>query len=191
MNHDLEPSQWLARYGDYLFSLAFLKLNNREAAEDMVQDTFVSALKARDSFRKESSEKTWLVSILNNKIIDHYRKKDVLKNADSYLSETESSFGDHFFDANTGHWLDNAGPAEWKETADKKVNRNEFYKIIRYCVEKMPPKLVPVFLAKFLEDEDSEKICKDLKITPSNYWVIIHRAKVLMRSCLEKNWFLR
>lgn len=191
MNHELEPSQWLARYGDYLFSLAFLKLNSREAAEDIVQETFVSALKARNSFRKESSEKTWLVSILNNKIIDHYRKKDVLKNADSYLSETENSFSDHFFDAATGHWLDNAGPASWKETADKKVNGNEFYKIIRYCVEKMPPKLVPVFLAKFLEEEDSEKICKDLSITPSNYWVIIHRAKVLMRSCLEKNWFLR
>lgn len=191
MNHHLEPSQWLDRYGDYLFSLAFLKLNNRETAEDMVQETFVSALKAKDSFRNESAEKTWLVAILNNKIIDHYRKKDVLKDAGDYLPETENSFSSHFFDPATGHWLDNTGPASWKEAADKKVNRSEFYKIIRYCVEKMPPKLVPVFLAKFLEEEDSEKICKDLKITPSNYWVIIHRAKVLMRSCLEKNWFLR
>jgi len=151
----------------------------------------VSALKAKDSFRKESSEKTWLVSILNNKIIDHYRKKDVLKNADSYLSETESSFSAHFFDQATGHWLVDTGPVSWTEQADKKVDRNEFYRILQYCVEKMPSKLVPVFLAKFLEEDDSEKICKDLKITPSNYWVIIHRAKVLMRSCLEKNWFLR
>lgn len=191
MNHDLEPSQWLKRYGDYLYSLAFLKLNNKEVAEDIVQETFVSALKAKDSFRKESSEKTWLVSILNNKIIDHYRKKDVLKNADSYLSETESSFSAHFFDQATGHWLVDTGPVSWTEQADKKVDRNEFYRILRYCVEKMPSKLVPVFLAKFLEEDDSEKICKDFKITPSNYWVIIHRAKVLMRSCLEKNWFLQ
>lgn len=191
MNNDLQPSKWLTLYGDYLFSLAFIKLNNKEAAEDLVQETFVSALKAKDSFRGESTEKTWLVSILNNKIIDHYRKKDVLKNAETYLPDTESSFSDHFFDAGNGHWLQEAGPRSWKDSADHQVNRSEFYKIIRYCIEKMPPKLVPAFLAKFLAEEDSEKICKDLGITSSNYWVMIHRAKVLMRSCLEKNWFLR
>jgi RNA polymerase sigma-70 factor (TIGR02943 family) len=186
----LQPQNWLNNYGDYLYSVAFIKVNNKEVAEDLVQDTFLSAFKAREQFRSGSTEKTWLTAILKNKIIDHYRKNDVLKDVTGYLSETESGFNRHFFEDNNGHWLDNALPAAWKELPDAKINKNEFNKIIQYCISKMPPKLVPVFIARFLDDGDSETICKDYNITSSNYWVIIHRAKVLIRSCLEKNWFL-
>ena len=186
----LRPAEWLKNYGDYLYSLAFLKVSSKETAEDLVQDTFISAYKAKDSFREDSSEKTWLAAILKNKIIDHYRKKDVLKDAVSYITNTESEFDSHFFNENNGHWLDSAAPASWNETADKKVNQLEFNKILQYCIQKMPPKLVPVFMAKFLDGEDSEVICKVFNISSSNYWVILHRAKVLMRTCLEKKWFL-
>ena len=186
----LRPAEWLKNYGDYLYSLAFLKVSSKETAEDLVQDTFISAYKAKDSFREDSSEKTWLAAILKNKIIDHYRKKDVLKDAVSYITNTESEFDSHFFNENNGHWLDSAAPASWNETADKKFNQLEFNKILQYCIQKMPPKLVPVFMAKFLDEEDSEVICKVFNISSSNYWVILHRAKVLMRTCLEKKWFL-
>ncbi|SIS62767.1 RNA polymerase sigma-70 factor, ECF subfamily [Filimonas lacunae] len=184
------PAQWVSQYGDYLFSVAMLKVGNKETAEDLVQETFISAIKAKDSFRSDSSEKTWLTAILNNKIIDHYRKKDVLKNVTEYIDDTGQSFSNSFFKEN-GHWQSNATPQLWKEDADTAVNRSEFYRILQYCIHKMPAKLVPVFTARFLENEDSDTICKDFNITPSNYWVIIHRAKVLMRSCLEKNWFVK
>ncbi|MGF2413343.1 sigma-70 family RNA polymerase sigma factor [Ferruginibacter sp.] len=191
MNEEiLQPQNWLNNYGDYLYSVAFIKVNNKEAAEDLVQDTFFSAFKAREQFRHGSSERTWLTAILKNKIIDHYRKNDVLKDVTGYLSQTESGFTRHFFEEDNGHWLDNALPTAWKEMADAKINKNDFNKIMQYCISKMPPKLVPVFIARFLDDEDSATICKDFNITSSNYWVIIHRAKVLIRSCLEKNWFL-
>lgn len=186
----LRPGDWVKTYADYLYSLALIKVNSKETAEDLVQETFLSAFKAKDSFKQGSSEKTWLTAILRNKIIDHYRKKDVLKEVTGYISETARSFDDHFFNESDGHWLMEAGPRAWNELADAKVNRHEFNKIIQYCIQKMPAKLVPVFVAKFLEEAEAEIICKEFNITSSNYWVILHRAKVLIRSCLEKNWFL-
>jgi len=177
------PSNWLTLYGDYLFSYCMMRVNHRETAEDLVQETLISAFKSKESFRGDSSEATWLVAILKNKIIDHYRKKDVLKDADDYLEATESDFSKNFFEPKNGHWL-----AE-KKPADAEIQRGEFENVLNDCIRKMPPKLVPVFVAKFIDDEDSDEICKAHKISSSNYWVIIHRAKLLVRACLEKNWF--
>ncbi len=187
----LQPAQWLSQYGDYLYSYAVLKVGNTTTAEDLVQDTFVSAIRGRDSFKGDSSEKTWLVAILKNKIIDYYRKKDVLKNADEYLSETDAEFTQHFFDSSEGnHWLRDAAPQSWTPSADAQLDSKEFNEILQACIHKMPSRLVPIFLSKFIDEEDSDETCKAHNISPSNYWVIIHRAKVLIRSCLEKNWFL-
>ena len=192
MSNQLQPNNWVSLYADYLFSLAVIKIGNKELAEDIVQETFLSAFKARDSFKGNSSEKTWITSILKNKIIDHYRKKDVLKNVDEYLSDTEKNFHNSFFsnnEENYGHWTAATAPHDWGELpADQAILQQEFNKVVRYCIEKLPPRMVPVFMARFIDEEQAEKICKDFNITPSNYWVIIHRAKLLMRSCLEKNW---
>ena len=189
-NSVLNPSLWLSKYGDYLYSYCLYRINHPETAEDLVQETFVSAFKAKDTFGGQSSERTWLVAILKNKIIDHYRKKDPLKNTEEYLSSTESEFSDHFFNPHNGHWNEEAAPGHWAPAADATLENSEFNAVLQACITKMPSKLMPVFIAKFIDDEDSEKICKEHKLSPSNYWVIIHRAKVLMRSCLEKNWFV-
>lgn len=187
----LNPDSWLKSYGDYLFSYCMLRVNHRETAEDLVQETLISAFRARDTFRGDSTEATWLITILKNKIIDHYRKKDVLRDADDYLSSTDSDFSENFFDAANGHWLRQAAPGAWSDAADSGVEQREFQEVMQACIHKMPPKLVPVFIAKFFDDEDSETICKVHNISASNYWVIIHRAKVLIRACLEKRWFLK
>jgi RNA polymerase sigma-70 factor (TIGR02943 family) len=186
-----DPNTWIDKYGDYLFSLAFLKVRNRETAEDLVQDTFVSAIKALHKFKGESSEKTWLVAILNNKIIDHVRKKDVLKNVDSYLSETDAAFHEAFFETHPGrygHWLSRKAPAAL-ERADQLLEDEMFSSVLPECLSRLPVKLSLVFTARFLDEKESEIICKDFNITPSNYWVIVHRAKVLVRACLEEKWF--
>lgn len=185
----LQPSKWLDLYGDYLYSYAVLKVGSTSVAEDLVQDTFLSAIRAKETFQGNSSEKTWLVAILKNKIIDHYRKKDVLKDARQYLADTEQEFSNHFFDATDGHWLREALPVAWSESADAKLNNAEFNSVLQFCVQKMPSKVALVFIAKFIDEEETEEICKVHKITSSNYWVIVHRAKVLLRSCLDKNWF--
>lgn len=188
-NTALQPSKWVDLYGDYLFSYARLKVSHKENAEDLVQETFISAIKAKDTFKGDSSEKTWLMAILKNKIIDHYRKKDVLRNTTEYLTETEETFEKHFFEKTYGHWLADAAPKLWKQSADAPMNQAEFDTVLHQCIQKMPAKLVPVFIARFLDDEDSEIICKVHNLTASNYWVMVHRAKLLIRSCLEKNWF--
>jgi RNA polymerase sigma-70 factor (TIGR02943 family) len=187
----LNPQKWLLLYGDYLFSLAMYRVGHKETSEDLVQETFVSAMRMKETFRGDSSEKTWLVSILKNKIIDYYRKKDVLKDTTSYLKETEDSFSEHFFEKGNGHWLGTAAPQEWTTYADSALTENEFYQVLHGCIQKMPPSLISIFTMKFIDDEDSETICKVSNISSSNYWVIIHRAKVLVRSCLEKKWFLK
>ncbi|HEU5291686.1 MAG TPA: sigma-70 family RNA polymerase sigma factor [Cyclobacteriaceae bacterium] len=188
----LQPEKWIARYGDYLFSLAMIKTGNREVAQDLVQETFFSAVKGKDTFNGLSSEKTWLTSILNNKVIDYYRKKDVLKDAGNYLEATDESFHEAFFNPAPdvyGHWRKDTAPQAWADDADSAMKRSEFYKILQLCISRMPPKLIPVFVAKYIDEENSEKICKDFGLSSSNYWIMIHRAKVLMRSCLERNWF--
>ena len=186
----LNPDSWLKSYGDYLFSYCMMHVNHRETAEDLVQETLISAFRAKDTFRGDSTESTWLITILKNKIIDHYRKKDILKDATDYLDSTGKDFTKHFFDPEDGHWLQEAAPQEWSSAADRDIENTEFNDVLTACVHKMPPKLVPVFIAKFFDDEDSETICKVHNISSSNYWVIIHRAKVLIRACLERNWFL-
>jgi RNA polymerase sigma-70 factor (TIGR02943 family) len=188
-NNNIDPSKWLTQYGDYLFSYALLKIGNRVLAEDLVQDTFLAAIRAKETFKGESSEKTWLISILKNKIIDAYRKKDILKNTSQYLGETEEQFSSQFFDPSDGHWLPSSVPASWSDSPDSALNDKEFDGVLQLCVQKMPPRLVAVFVAKYVDEEDSEIICKVHSLSPSNFWVILHRAKVLVRSCLEKNWF--
>jgi len=193
MNKALDPAGWVRLYGDYLFSLAMLKTGNKELAEDLVQETFLSAIKAKESFKGISNERTWLTVILKNKITDHHRKKDVLKDTDHYLAKTEQGFQSSFFSnakKDLGHWTMEAAPQNWKnDGADASLNNKEFIKILESCLEKMPARFAPVFLARYLDEDGAEIICKDFNITPSNYWVIVHRAKMLMRSCLEKNWF--
>lgn len=190
----LQPEKWVILYGDYLYSLAMMKTGNRETSQDLVQETFLSAVRAKDTFNGLSSEKTWLTAILRNKVIDFYRKKDVLKDAHDYLADTDASFHMAFFESaveSYGHWRQDTAPQAWAESADSAMKRKEFYRILQYCINKMPSKLIPAFVAKYIDEEDTEKICKELDLSSSNYWVMVHRAKVLMRSCLEKNWFLQ
>jgi RNA polymerase sigma-70 factor (ECF subfamily) len=188
----LDPSQWIDRYGDYLFSIAVLKTRSKETAQDLVQETFLSAYKASDTFKGNSSEKTWLTAILNNKIIDYYRKKDLLRDAGIYLNDTDESFSSQFFEGDShqkGHWKREAFPIEWEKDASEGIHRKEFFAVLQACIAKLPVKLVPVFIAKVMDEENTETICKEMNITSSNYWVMLHRAKVLMRICLEINWF--
>jgi RNA polymerase sigma-70 factor (ECF subfamily) len=194
MNPPPKPDAWLKQYGDYLFSIAMLKTRDKTLAEDLVQETFLSALKGYDGFQHNSSEKTWLTSILKNKIIDHYRKKDVLRNTEAYLVETEHAFYDHFFSPDPtqkGHWVEKAYPKSWETAADHSIIEKEFSAILELCLSKLPSKLLPVFMARFMDEENAENICKEFNLTSSNYWVILHRAKLLMRSCLEEKWLSR
>ncbi|MCW3126186.1 MAG: polymerase subunit sigma-70 [Bacteroidetes bacterium] len=190
----LDPEHWIERYSDYLYSYAFARLRKEEVAQDLVQDTFFSALKAKDTFLQNASEKTWLVSILKRKIIDYYRKKST-QNELSILDkpiEGEDGTMEHFFENTTaagGHWASSSIPNRWGKTFETSVESDEFFDILKRCLTKLPEKTAAAFVLKNMEGMETEEICKELNISPSNYWVMMHRAKLLLRECLENNWF--
>ena len=191
-NNLLSPEKWVDEYADYLFTYALMRVSDEELARDLVQDTFLSALKAVDSFRGESSEKTWLVSILKRKIIDHYRKAAV--RSESSFEESEAykvAYGHYFTEEGfmPGDWKKVNAPRDWSAGDKSRLEQREFRQILLACLGKLPGNWAAVFSLKHMEEESSEDICKELNISASNYWVILHRAKLQMRECLEKNWF--
>jgi RNA polymerase sigma-70 factor (TIGR02943 family) len=186
MNNLLNPHQWVAAHADYLYNYAISRINDEEQAKDLVQETFLAALQKTNSFEGRSSERTWLTAILKNKIIDVYRKKSSgLRPAETVAAEQEQN---EFFDQDTGHWLKEFGPKEIGiEDKDHIISR-EFEEILKKCLLKLPGLWKAVFTMKHIDEEPTDTICAELKVTPSNFWVIIHRAKLNLRACLQKNW---
>lgn len=181
-NSRLNPHKWVSRYADYLYTYASFRISDHDMARDLVQETFLAALERKDKFQGRSTEKTWLTSILKNKIVDVYRAK-AKKNTNS-IDSTDTDF----FDPDDGHWNDQHRPAELGIEQPDALENKEFQRILQACMKKLPALWFSVFSMKYLDDETAEQICSQLKLTPSNFWVIIHRTKVNLRSCLQKNW---
>lgn len=193
--HTCNPSEWVKNYSDELFRFALIRVDDRHEAEDLVQETFYSALKSVKRFRGDSTEKTWLYNILSNKIVDHYRKnKNRTYSSSELLNEDEKNeegFYDRFFKKTgmfAGHWTDDAKPGRWGENFKDHLESKEFLEILKDCIISLPEKWASVFRMKHFMDKESKEICKELEITSSNFWVIIHRTKLQLRSCLENNW---
>ncbi|WP_143310123.1 sigma-70 family RNA polymerase sigma factor [Chitinophaga vietnamensis] len=186
----VQPSAWVQRYADDLYRFALSRTGDNALAQDLVQETFLAALQAQAQFKGESSEKSWLTAILKNKIIDHYRKS---RRSGITVSIDEEHTGDsdphHFFFDEKGHWRKNMAPQPWAPMSHSPQEQHEFYRILHACIRKLKGLGQAVFNLKHLEEKKSEEICKDLSISASNYWVLMHRAKLQMRACLDKNWF--
>lgn len=184
-----DPSTWIDKFGDYLYSYAMSRLNNRSVAEDVVQETFLAALKAQNNFAGASSEQTWFIGILKNKIVDYIRKasrETDLENYDTIVDDEDSNFIKS--GPMTGGWVPHRRPADWKIDAQDMVEKKEFWKFLHYCLSALPAKMALIFTLREMEEEKPEKICNDLKISPTNLRVIMYRARSQMRTCLEKNW---
>lgn len=179
----LSPNKWVDDYADYLFNYAVVRVNDSNIAKDLVQETFFAGLKSAKNFEGKSTERTWLVSILKRKIIDYYRKINSKKGQ----AEVRMSFYDG--GENEGNWIEERVPQSWKNEAERSIENNELKSQIDKCIEKLPEKYAMVFRMKTIQEFETEEICKELDITPSNLWVIIHRARTQLRNCMEKNWF--
>lgn len=184
--HSLDYTTWVDKYTDMLFAIAYYKVGKKEEAEDLVQDTFLAAYKGRHTFNGTASEKTWLSTILKNKIIDYYRKQKVSHNISGYLQETNTSFDEAFFNEGGGRWKEPIGENYFSTAADSYLIGKEFQKFLSICLEKMPLKIRSIFLSKYIDDEKTETICNEYNITANNYWIIIFRAKTILRTCLLK-----
>lgn len=181
--HKINPNQWINLYSDYLFNYTISRVNDRDMAKDIVSDTFLAGLKSMKNFKGEASERTWLISILKRKIIDYYRKTNSTKGK----AEVRMSYYNN--SENEGDWLEERVEDPFHKTAEDTIINKELALAIQSCLNKLPEKQATVFEMKTILEYETETICNELNITASNLWVIVHRARTAMASCLEKNWF--
>ena len=181
--HKLDPNTWIKKYSDYLFNYTIVRVDDREISKDIVQETFFAGLRSMKNFKGEASERTWLISILKRKIIDHYRKinskkgKAEVRMAYNTDSETE------------GDWLEERVADPNASNAESNIENSELGLAISDCLSKLPEKQAIIFRMKTIDNFDTETICNEFNITASNLWVIIHRARTAMAACMEENWF--
>ena len=181
----VDPERWVDEYGDYLFRYALTRLRNPKTAEDIVQETFLAALKSRSTFSGKSSEKTWFVGILKHKIIDYFRKSSHEQPMSDFTANKDD-ITEELFDRN-GRWK--KPPEKWDTDPIKVIEQDEFWVIFQNCLNKLHTKIADAFSLRELEGLDTEEICDVLHLSKTNLWVMLHRARIQLRQCLEINWF--
>lgn len=183
----LDPGRWLTEYGDALFRYALGRLRDASHAEDMVQETLIAALQARASYSGRASEKTWLTGILKHKIIDLIRKQvreTTVDDIDRLSDAATESEIDDLFDAR-GRWV--RSPGDWGNP-DKALHNHQFLEAFEVCLERLKPALARVFALKEFSGLSNEEICNQLGITATNCGVMLYRARMGLRRCLEGQW---
>ena len=182
----LSPSEgWLERHGDALYRYAYSRIRHAAQAEDLVQETLLAALQARGIFAGRSSERTWLIGILKNKLMDYLRKSAREQPVDTSAGiEAEI---DAMFEPD-GHWK--MPPAAWDNPTEA-LEQKQFWKILAECLEALPARQAQVFALCEFDGLDSAEICKVFQIAATNLWILLHRARLRLRECLEIRWFGR
>lgn len=179
-----DATRWVDDHGDCLYRFALMRVKKPEIAEDLVQDSLLAAVRTVENFSGRSSERTWLVGILKNKIADHFRKlgrETTFTDMEFLKDEMSHKFG-------SGFWAAEKGPKAWQDS-EAVTYRTEFWQTMRDCMDKLPPRVADVFMMREMDGEDTPGICETLGISQSNLWVMLHRARMALRECLEVNWF--
>jgi len=178
-----DPELWLKEHGDYLYGYAMSRVSHAETARDLVQETLIAAWKSRAGFRGDSSARTWLVGILKHKVIDHVRS-EIRKRKLSEAVETDPTSS--WFSPD-GSWLE--APRAWQDNPEDLSGNGQFREVLQDCIGKLPEKQRSAFSMRELAGEESDTICNELEVTTTNLHVILHRARLALRGCLEMNWF--
>ncbi|MBC7415127.1 MAG: sigma-70 family RNA polymerase sigma factor [Herminiimonas sp.] len=168
-----------------LLRFAMLQLRNDAQAEDVVQDTLIAVLEKPDRFAGQSSLRTYVTAIMKYKIIDVLRAAGRTRQIEAYDDQSEADAIDALFAAD-GHTV--SQPREWGNPAAT-LEQKDFFRVMELCLEKLPPKTARVFMMREWLEFETEEICKELGLSTSNAWVILFRARVRLRECLELNWF--
>jgi len=163
----------------YLLRYASLQLRDPHAAEDAVQETLLAALAGEASFAGRSNLRTWLTGILKHKIIDAIRRLS-RESTTMDLEDLDALF------AEDGHWVD--PPAAWSDP-DASLEQKRFFAALEACLERLPQKIAQAFMMREHLGFETAEICKELAITPTHCWVLLYRARMALRECLEKDWF--
>lgn len=178
-----DPEQWVDEHGDLLFRYALVRVRDASIAEELVQETFLAALKSRERFAGSSSERTWLVGILKHKVVDHFRRRArELPAEDPFGREDLDLFQEH------GYWIHDVGPVDWGADPAADYERTRFWDVLGHCIGELPTRAASAFTLRELDGLEADEICKVLGVTSTNLWVMLHRARAHLRLCLEKRW---
>ena len=180
--NQLNPDAWISNYSDYLFNYTLSRVDDREKAKDILSETFLAALKSKDNFKGESTEKTWLVAILKRKIIDHYRKTNSKKGQ----AEVRKNY--HAGEDQDGDWLEENANSDADKNALETLENRELGMAIEDCLSAINPRQAKIFRLKTIQNMDTEVVCNKMNVTPSNLWVNIHRARKALTQCLGDEW---
>ena len=176
--------RWVAAHADALFAYCLPRVRDRDAAEDVVQETFLAALQGAAAFRGDAAERTWLIGIMRHKIVDLHRRR--ARERQQPGGDGEDALVDSWFD-DTDHWK--KPPAAWCLDPAALADNREFWEVVQGCMGAMPTRLAATFTLRVMEEAEAETVCQELAITPTNLWVMLHRARARLRACLEERWF--
>jgi RNA polymerase sigma-70 factor, ECF subfamily len=171
----------------YLLRYARLQLRSPEAAEDAVQETLLAALAGEANFASRSNLRTWLTGILKHKIVDAIRRQARERPASDLESESDAGEFDALFDRR-GHWQE--APAVW-EQPEGSLQQKQFFAVLEACLRALPERTARVFMMREHLGLETSEICKEVGITATHCWVLLHRARMALRLCLETNWFAK
>ncbi len=182
----LDPESWVDQHGDYLYRFAMRRLNDSDRAEELVQETFLHALRGRSGFRGTSTVRTWLTSVLKRKILDEYRKR----HRSPALIPLDGSVIQPCFESEfTGPGFWRTTPKPWRGDPTARLDAWEFREVLDSCLATLSPSLSQVFLKRERDGLDTPTICQEHGITPNTLWMRLYRARLQLRTCLERKWF--
>jgi RNA polymerase sigma-70 factor (TIGR02943 family) len=182
-SQELSPEVWVDQHGDYLYRFALSRIKDPSVAEDLVQETFLAALGSRKNFKSRSAVRTWLTAILKHKIVDYLRKKNrerATNNVEAIIDSIDTQFD------TAGRW--NIKPGKWTVNPMKIHEQREFFDILSRCLAELPQRQAKAFMLREIEGLSTEEICKTLQVSATNSWVMLYRARMHLRRCLEINW---
>ncbi len=185
MKHELSPPElWLTLHGNVLYRYVLVRVRNVEIAEDLVQEAFLAALKAKETFAGKSSEQTWLIGILKHKMIDYFRAS---------AREKTQEFHEQFRDEDNEYYFDQQG--NWKidqsywSQPEQSMQQEQFIQVLEQCIDKLPKRMAQLFMLCELDNMKNEEACDLMSIsTMNNFWVMQSRTRVQLRQCLDVNW---
>ena len=183
-----DPESWVDQYGDFLYRFSLSRTKDPSIAEDLVQETFLAALKARKNFQGRSSARTWLIAILKHKIVDHIRKR-VREQTSDKVEYRFNAAGNDPADTSfneEGDWR--IRPSKWSIDPMKLYEQKEFMDVLYHCLGELPKRQAEAVMMREIDGFSTEEICKVLNISATNSWVMLYRARMWLRQCLENNW---